>query len=168
MPELEETEWDKIINNVSLITFMQGLSIGGKIYNGYAIVTNTKTEEVVNTDSIYITTSDGQYHRATDKELVSASNIEEAYLNVDFERKSIAVTDNAMQYYYPQSEMACYSSIVNQTGLNDTENIYEYMESIKDTNPTLVQKYFTALGRERYSMYKTNNNSEALKADFAE
>ena len=75
MPELQEDEWEKILNNVSIISFMQGLSIGGKVYNGYSIVTNTKTEEVVNTDSIYITTSDGQYHRATDLDLTNSSNI---------------------------------------------------------------------------------------------
>ena len=75
MPELQENEWERILNNVSIISFLQGLNIGGKIYNGYSIVTNTKTEEVVNTDSIYITTSDGQYHRATDIELVGNTNI---------------------------------------------------------------------------------------------
>ena len=75
MPELQEDEWEQILNNVSVISFMQGLSIGGKVYNGYSIVTNTKTEEVVNTDSIYLITSDGQYHRATDKDLVGNSNI---------------------------------------------------------------------------------------------
>ena len=75
MPELQEHEWEKILNNVSIISFMQGLSIGGKIYNGYSIVTNTKTEEVVNTDSIYLITSDGQYHRATDNDLVNNNNI---------------------------------------------------------------------------------------------
>lgn len=75
MPELQEDEWEQILNNVSIISFMQGLSIGGKVYNGYSIVTNTKTEEVVNTDSIYIVTSDGQYHRATDKDLVENYSI---------------------------------------------------------------------------------------------
>ena len=30
----------------------------------------------------------------------------------------------------------------------------------------LAQYYFTALGRERYSMYKTNNNPELLKVNF--
>lgn len=75
MPELKEDEWEQILNNVSIISFLQGLSIGGKVYNGYSIVTNTKTEEVVNTDSIYLITSDGQYHRATDKELVGNNNI---------------------------------------------------------------------------------------------
>lgn len=174
MPELKETEWEKILNNVSLISFMQGLSIGGKIYNGYAIVTNTKTEEVVNTDSIYITTADGQYHRVTDAELLndaymSATSITGAYLNTDFERKSITPQDLSTQYFFPQTESACYSSIVNQTGLNDTDNIYKYIEDINtrgETSKTLAEKYFTALGRERYSMYKTNNNSADIKANF--
>ena len=31
----------------------------------------------------------------------------------------------------------------------------------------LAQKYFTALGRERYSMYKTNNNTEELTKEFS-
>ena len=61
--------------NVSIISFLQGLNIGGKVYNGYSIVTNTKTEEVVNNDSIYIVTSEGQYHRATDTDLVGNNNI---------------------------------------------------------------------------------------------
>ena len=36
MPELKEDEWDKIVNNVSIISFLQGINIGGKIYNGYS------------------------------------------------------------------------------------------------------------------------------------
>lgn len=78
--------------------------MGGKIYNGYSIVTNTKTEEVVNTDSIYVVTNDGNYHRATDEDLVGNSNIMSAYFNVDFERKS-SVSGNATTYYYPHTEL---------------------------------------------------------------
>ena len=114
MPELRDEEWEQILNNVSVISFMQGLSIGGKIYNGYSIVTNTKTEEVVNTDAIYITTSDGQYqyHRPTDEDLKNLS-ITGAYYNIDFERKSAASGTNQL-YYYPHNELGCYSSIVTQ------------------------------------------------------
>ena len=170
MPELQETEWEKILNNVSVISFLQGLSIGGKIYNGYSIVINTKTEEVVNTDAIYITTADKQYHRITDIELLnnnsymSTTSITGAYLNADFERKSITPQDSPTRYFFPQTEMACYSSIVNQSGLNDTDNIYKYV--VETGNSELAKTYFTALGRERYSMYKTNNNPETVKAEF--
>ena len=108
MPELQEDEWEEILNNVSIISFMQGLSIGGKIYNGYSIVTNTKTKEVVNTDAIYIITNDGYYHRATDTDLVNNYNDSQindiAYLNIDFERNSVT-NGTTTQYFYPHTEL---------------------------------------------------------------
>ena len=178
MPELEEYEWEKILNNVSIISFMQGLSIGGKVYNGYSIVTNTKTEEVVNLDSIYITTSDGQYYRATDTNLSGTNNnssyITGAYFNIDFERNSIVPTDGtATTYFYPHGETGSYTSIVNQSGTDDlsgyNDNIYAYMaDTSHGQGGELATKYFTALGRERYSMYKTNNNPELLKVNFVD
>lgn len=161
MPKLQEDEWDKILNNVSVISFMQGLSIGGKIYNGYSIVANTKTEEVVNTDSIYLITGDGEYHRATENGL-NEKNITGAYLNTDFERKSIA-GDNSTTYFYPHNESASYKSIVMQNDVVDIDtdyngSIYKYMQSLGN-NSKVAQQYYTTLGRERWSMYKTNNNS---------
>ena len=108
MPELQEDEWEEILNNVSIISFMQGLSIGGKIYNGYSIVTNTKTKEVVNTDAIYIITNDGYYHRATDTDLVNNYNENQisdvAYLNIDFERNSVT-NGTTTNYFYPHTEL---------------------------------------------------------------
>ena len=152
MPELKEYEWEQIINNVSIISFMQGLSIGGKVYNGYAIVTNTKTEEVVNTDSIYITTNDGYYHRATEKNLEDLT-ITGAFFNIDFERKSITDGTNT-SYFYPQEALASYSSIVTQSDVNWTDNIYEYMA--EEVDEEIATMYFTALGRERFSMFRSN------------
>lgn len=64
VPELNEEEWEKIVNNVSVIAFMQGIPIGSKIFNDYAVVPNDKNNEFVDTDSIYLITSDGQYHMA--------------------------------------------------------------------------------------------------------
>lgn len=162
MPKLKEEEWEKILNNVSIISFLQGLNIGGKVYNGYSIITNTKNEEVVSEDSIYITTSDGQYHKATDSDLIDNRNIRKGYLNIDFERKSITSSEGVATYFFPHGELGCYSSIVNSSTSNDEKNIYDYMED----KGNLAQIYFTALGRERYSMYKTDNNSEDLLKEF--
>lgn len=164
MPNLKEDEWDKIINNISVISFMQGMNMGTKTYNGYAIVTNNKNTEVVAEESIYITTTNGEYHRATDEDLVSNSSgltINNGVFNVDFERKTIADGDgNPIRYYYPQTQTGCYSSIVNQSGIKPLENIdgtrisiYEYMNG----KGTLASKYFTALGRERKGLYRVNN-----------
>ena len=166
MPTLTEEDWEKILNNVSVISFLQGLSIGGKVYNGYSIVTNTKTEEVVNTDSIYII-ADGEYHRATENGLKS-KNIEKAFMNVDFERKSVTNNDKT-SYFYPHWETGCYNSIVTQNDVNDLTDdkykgsIYKYMQ---DQGGSLAQVYYTALGRERYTMYRTNNNVEEENKKF--
>ena len=161
MPKLQEDEWDKILNNVSVISFLQGLSIGGKVYNGYSIVANTKTEEVVNTDSIYLI-ANGEYHRATE---IGLSNVTGAYLNTDFERKSVA-GENSTTYFFPHGETASYSSVVMQNKVADIDNdyngsIYKYMQSLGNGSD-IAQKYYTALGRERWSSYKTNNNSAEL------
>ena len=162
LPRLKEEEWGKLVNNVSIISFLQGLNIGGKIYNGYSIVTNNKNEEVVTENSIYITDTNGNYHRATDSDLVGATNLVKGYFNVDFERKSIYQEFNnngqKLYYYYPQEHLGCYNCIVSQDKVAVIDNIYDYMESIvNDTNvdnKDLPLLYFTALGRERYSMYK--------------
>lgn len=62
MPIFSETDWDKILNNVSVVTFMQGLQCGLKYYNGYAIATSVNNEITVSTNEIYyvgVTTEDG-------------------------------------------------------------------------------------------------------------
>ena len=38
LPKLTETDWDQILRNVSIITFIQNIPIGMKYYNNYAIL----------------------------------------------------------------------------------------------------------------------------------
>ncbi len=101
MPKLKENEWEKILNNVSVISFLQGLNIGGKIYNGYSIITNNITNEVVNEESIYIVTGDNKYHTVNDKDLQNNTNIKGAYLNLDFEIKTVQ-TNNGNIGFIPR------------------------------------------------------------------
>ncbi len=162
MPVLKEDEWDKIINNVSIISFMQGLNIGGKIYNGYSIVTNNKNKETVNEDSIYIVSND-QYYKPTDNTINKDTNNLKGIYNIDFERKSYTNNEGFKKYFFPNKAMGSYSSIVNQTNIEDTDNIYKY---IAQKGGNLAIAYFTAIGRERYSMYKTNNDSQTLKENI--
>ena len=163
MPKLSEDEWEKITNHISIISFLQGLNIGGKVYNGYSIITNTKNEEVVSEDSIYITTADGTYHKPTEKSLENQAIIE-GVLNIDFERKSLTSNTGVATYFFPKKQLGSYNSIVNQTDVEDVDNIYDYMV---EKGGILAKSYFTALGRERYSMYKTNNNRAEMIAEFS-
>lgn len=155
MPKLKEYEWEKILNNVSMITFLQGLNIGGKVYNGYAIVENNKTNEFVAEDSIYILTSDYVYHKATEENI----NLSDAVgiFNVNTERKKMPVKlDNGdinYEYFYPINALGSYNSIV----YDNTKNHEDISEYVKKSNDTLKKLYYTALARERYSMYRVNN-----------
>lgn len=53
MPILSEPEWDKLLSNVSVLAFMQGLPCGLKTYNNYAIVTSSNNELMANVEDIY-------------------------------------------------------------------------------------------------------------------
>lgn len=155
LPKIKENEWNIILNHVSVITFLQGINIGSKEYNGYAIVVNNKNKEVVSEEAIYINTNDGKYHRSNDKDLIGSSNITNASLVIDYERNSsINVVTNERTYFYPRSELGCYKSIVNQFEVTPYEDIYRYMDGLTSTSSLLKSKYFTALGRERYTMYR--------------
>lgn len=156
MPELKDYEWEQISNNVSMISFLQGLSIGGKIYNGYSVVSNNKTEEYVSEDSIYILTSDGTYHSVKDTDLNKYNYLNGAngYYNMSFEVKRSYTNDGIVRYYYPiEGVTGCYESIVNKRGEQEG-NIYEIVDN---NSYGLASIYYTALGRERYGLFRTDN-----------
>ncbi len=53
MPVFSETEWDLILNNISIVSFMEGFKCGLKYFNSYAIVTSTNNEITVTDNEIY-------------------------------------------------------------------------------------------------------------------
>ncbi|MCF0124321.1 MAG: hypothetical protein HUJ68_00925 [Clostridia bacterium] len=159
MPKLSDTDWENITKGVSMITFLQGLSIGGKIYNGYSIIPNTFTSDYISADSIYIIASDNEYHKVTEEGLedkIDENSI--GYLNIDFEMKTAYVGKNI--YYYPLDNIGSYSSIISSNGsvLNENQTIDQYFNEHKDDDKinNLAQIYYTALGRERYGIYRIN------------
>lgn len=148
MPVLSETEWDKILNNVSIISFMQGLPIKNKYYMGYCVITNNKNKEFVDPKNIYFIVGDGptsSYHRRNRE----TNNITGAYRNVDFERRKVIGDDGKYYYYYPHPTMACYTCLVSESTLED--------DDVENFDDTQKKWYYTALARERYNSYKVNN-----------
>lgn len=171
MPKLKEDEWEYITHNISLISFLQGLHIGGKIYNGYTIVTNSESKEVVLEPNIYILGKDGDYHKIGDKTIEGSNGSDGALnigdsiyggsasagrLNLDFKRRIITNNNNASRYFYPlQAYNASYKSIIMQDDVTSYDDIYEYVNSQSDE---LKKAFYTALGREREGQYKSNYN----------
>jgi len=173
MPELKENEWEHITHNISLISFLQGLPIGGKIYNGYSLVTNSESKEVVIEDNIYILGDDANYHRIGDNYFENGGNVNVgAYgtansagrLNLDFERLNLS-NDVQNYYYYPlEKYYGSYDSIIMQNDVTLYDDIYSYVDTQSNDFKGV---FYTALGRERISKYnsKLKYSIEALQGE---
>ena len=168
MPELKEDEWDQIIHNISLISFLQGLPIGEKTYNGYTLVTNSESEEVVLEGNIFMLgerangeSANGEkvYYRIGDVELeyggtatLNAGNYGDissaGRLNLDFKRRYVTDTSQTQTYYYYQMRnfKASYNSVVMQDKVTTFDDIYKYISGV---SPDYQKAFYTALGRER-------------------
>lgn len=163
MPELKEDEWDQIIHNISLISFLQGLPIGEKKYNGYTLVTNSESEEVVLEGNIFMLGESANrekvYYRIGDVELedggtatLNAGNYGDissaGRLNLDFKRRYVTDTSQTQTYYYYQMRnfKASYNSVVMQDKVTTFDDIYKYISGV---SPDYQKAFYTALGRER-------------------
>ena len=169
MPKLKEDEWNKILNHISIISFMQGLPIGGKVYNGYSIITNTKNKELVAEDSIYIignnndvTDKNAKFYNVRSKDFIEGGVTPAlGVLNIDFERITQTLAGGEQESFFRRPQLADYGSVVTQTNLDydETEDIYQYLDRVikdyPDKGEKLAKIYYTALGRERQSMGRT-------------
>lgn len=174
MPKIDEVSWYSIENNVSIISFMQGMPIGQKYFNDYSVITNTKNEEVINSQSVYVVTKndDGnyEYHQPGCKVLIKNSynnTITGVYTNLSFSRQTLKVSEDSYRYFYPQARIektttGCYNCIVNASGDYNIDDIISGSVKYKDKDIdevklyNLRKSYLTGLARERYDLYKSN------------
>lgn len=126
MPVLSDDDWYKILNNVSVVTFLQGMPIGFRYYNNYAVITNNINKEVVKPENIYIVVEDDsgnrEYHQPGCKELAeklangdvhlleedtanSSDYVASAYPTASFQMQSVKISENQEedQNFYFQS-----------------------------------------------------------------
>lgn len=177
MPKISETDWELIENDVCVISFLQGLNIGSKKYNGYAVVPNSLTNEHVGEEDIFILTKEGDiktYAKTNDKTTTNSNILKKeeigyypGVLKLNFEQKLINNSDEKC-YYYPMSYKTAsgtvygyfgnYSSIYGNSG-NDNINgdMYNYIRSSSNVSSETKKAYLVALGRERWGAYNINN-----------
>ena len=157
LPILSETEWDKVLSNVSIISFLQGLQVGLKTYNNYMIVSSTGNRMYVDPEDLYFVTKQGNtegayYHRINcpllAEEIKNDSNLTvEGYVNLDF--KGIYNNEEGKQKYeYTHTALACYECIVSSKvgGLT-----YDTKDNDIDSN-----------GANRGRKYATSNNDNLI------
>ena len=181
MPVMSEEDWYKILNNVSLVSFLQGLSIGYNYYNYYTVITNNINKEVVTADNIYIIVKERgsnsrEYHKPSCEELIQGVlngklEIIGAYPIASFQRQTVRISEADLRHYYLQAcggdvLTGCYNCIVNATAEYDIDDIIDgTIEHYEDENNVLYTEnqieeirtaYLKALARERYDLYKSN------------
>ena len=151
LPQLSYDEWEQALSNISIIAFMQGMPIGLKYYNNYAIATSTLNKEFVDPDELYFAGKDDQYYHQRQCEQATGSDYV-GYRSIDYVAKSYEKSDNgttSTTYYYPHanntnSELECYYCLVNRSTYKNNEiwngNLYR----------NWTDSYYNALARERY------------------
>lgn len=190
MPVMSDEDWYKILNNVSLVSFLQGMSIGYRMYNNYAVITNNINKEVVTAENVYIVTKNKdtnsrEYHKPGCEDLIQGirndtMEIVGAYPIASFQRQTVRISEADERHYYLQAcngdELTgCYNCIVNATADYNTDDIIDgTIEHYEDENNIIYdsndiaeirKSYLTALARERYDLYKSNFDLSNLGKD---
>lgn len=161
MPRLSEEDWQKVYNNISMISFFQGKNIGLTKYNGYCVLNSTNSNEYVNSNLMYFIDEESKtYHdiRCTQKgENLKGYKVGD-FKKVKRERKVIKKTEDGkeektIEYYfeYNHKELACYNCI--NGSLNTDETVYDYVNSSSTSNK-IKTEYWTSLARERHNTAK--------------
>lgn len=156
LPQLSYDEWEQALSNISIIAFMQGMPIGLKYYNNYAIATSTLNKEFVDPDELYFAGTDDQYYHQRQCEQATGSDYV-GYRSIDYVAKSYETENEAGEkttnYYYLHDhdgdnnpELECYYCLVNRSTYKDTGT------GTWNGNPYSgwTDSYYNALARERY------------------
>ena len=122
--------------------------------------------------------------------VIPPEQFREAYYNIDFLRQTVRISEGNYIYFYPQAKYnaelnrnntctACYNCIVNSSNTYDIEDIIDgiiedpksedgvpiYDASDSNTKNDKFREvrsmYYSALARERYYLYKSNDYLDA-------
>jgi len=153
VPFLTDSDWDQVFSNISLISFFQGVPIGLKYYNNYAIATSTTNREYVDPGELYFSGADTNYHRVYCEKCQNI--IYTGYRSVEYVLKEFS-TATGYRYYYQHddvtvtdknSETACYYCVVNKANYKP---ITDGMADSAERTYKQSKSYNEALARERY------------------
>lgn len=180
MPVLTDMDWDQAFSNISLITFFQGVSIGLKKYNNYAVATSNANREYVSPSELYFSFaeddegtggSDANYHRVNctkcgNYKYTGYRSVE--YVLTEYDNKNLE--NYFKKHYYlhdnsndTNSETACYYCIVNKS--NYSQIVQDTPEK-KETAYKQAKAYNEALARERYYQFQNIDGTVGIKVRY--
>ncbi len=129
LPVLTETDWDSVLNNVCMVSFMQGLPCGTQFFNDYAVVKSNNNNTTANIENIYFTAEIG--------DSIDANNSSSQYqyhkidcekLSLNAEGKEIYEGDQSSEFKYDAKKV---NTRVDDTG--SSEKIICFYEDSTNT-----------------------------------
>lgn len=93
LPMLKSEDWNDILNNVSMVSFMQGIPCGTTTFNNYSVIKSNNNNTSVSLENLYFTSeigreekSNNSYHKIDCSDLTdnNSSNIYEADQSAEF------------------------------------------------------------------------------------
>lgn len=172
MPVLDALDWEAITNKVTMVTFMQGMIVGNKVFNDYSVVSSDKNKQLVDVNEIYYfnTGSSGsaEYHRLDCPKLVEESKTLgydkiRGYKAIEYDVYKSKESNGDIKYEFGE-EINGYRS--NLTG--GLTACYECIVGGNYTPDNLTNRYnllfaqYEAIGRERNKHYKVNSYMDSV------
>lgn len=124
LPVLSGADWDSILNNVTMVSFMQGIPCGNTTFNNYAVVKSDENNTEVSVDNLYFTAnmddSNSNYHKIDCAELNTPNSVYDSDLSAEFKydakklNSKIDNNDNIICFYDDSTNT--YYEVVEQDG----------------------------------------------------
>lgn len=169
MPMLSDPEWDKILSNVSIVSFMQGVRCGLKYYNNYAIVSSTNNELTVTPSEIYYVPAEPGISLTDNNAIETAHRLDCPYFEesssgnyLSFKAKEVKydkLYDSTVEkkYVYDHKVYLDYKCIVNSN--------YEY-QGYKNKNVTSKSRLLGNTNILNYLLNQTQNTYASTDAEY--
>lgn len=168
MPIMQDSEWERILSNISVVSFMQGFPCGLKTYNNYSIVSSTNNEIMTTPENVYyakqgeFNDSNSEYHRYNCRKVLENDSGTDNYISftskeVKYDKMSTSST--VLQYAYDHKNVACYECI--NDGNYDRNHIFDVQNSEFDNYLNLRKMYYIGVAKERNNIYKMNAVKES-------
>ena len=91
LPVLSQDDWDNVLNNVCMVTFLQDIPCGLKKFNNYAVVKSNNNNTSVSIDNLYFTEEIGvnepsihDYHKIDCPDLESTADTYQSDMSCEF------------------------------------------------------------------------------------
>lgn len=173
MPKISEIDWENIQNEICVISFFQGMSVGSKIFNSYKVIPNSYTSDHIDEDDIYLLKNDYTYCKINDNTLNEANILSKNDLGYypgiwkrNFKTKKVlepvdntnSALGNKIIYYFPFPNCrGSYTSIVGDYDSSPlgAQDIYQFINNL--SSGVIKKFYLASLARERWGGFNVNN-----------